>query len=59
MFEIIIAIIALVFTVFLSLYAAYRVVIHNKTICAQERDQNGDVHLDDICKKYLRLTNID
>ena len=59
MLEIIIAVAALVIAVLLSLFAAYRVVIHNKTICVQDRDQNGDVHLDDICKKYLRLTNID
>ena len=56
MTDVIIIIIAICVIASLSFYAAYRVVIHNKTICAQEREQNGDVYLDDICEKYLRLT---
>ena len=59
MIELTVAIIAMVFMLLLSIVAAYLVVIHKKEVCAQDRDQNGDVHLDDICKKYLRLPNID
>ncbi len=56
--EIYIAIIALGIAILFSIFAAYRVVVHKKNICVQGKDQNSDVHLDDISKKYLRLTNI-
>ncbi|MBQ3603964.1 MAG: hypothetical protein IJA02_09000 [Clostridia bacterium] len=38
---------------------AYRRVIKDTKTYARTKPHNGDILLDDICPKYLKLTNVD
>lgn len=39
-----------------AIIAYYQIVKSNRTYTTK-KGQNGDVHLDEICSKYLKLTN--
>lgn len=54
-------VLAIVFAVviFISIFAAYKTVLCSKDSVARNRRKNGDVHLDDICGSFLKLTNLE
>ncbi len=54
---IIIAFAFLVIALWVAIFFGYKQIIKNKKTYARKKAQNGDVHLDEICPKYLKLTN--
>lgn len=55
-----IMILGMLLVIAISAYFAYKNVICKETVCINKKIENeGDVSLDDIADKYLRLTNIE
>ena len=50
---------ALLIMIVFSFYAAYRTVRKTPCVCQAKKKLEGEVPLDDICEKYLKLTNLD
>jgi len=42
----------------ISILLAYNNTIKNKKTYSRNKAYNGDIHLDDVCDRYLILTNI-
>lgn len=57
--EYIAAAIAVIFSILFCLPIVIKRIIREKPKCAHGKEENSDVYLDDICKRYLRLTNND
>ena len=53
-----VAIVAIIVVMVVSIIIAYKRVIKNATPVVCERPVNGDVHFDDICSSFIKLTNI-
>lgn len=47
------------FVIFISIFVAYKTVLCSRDSVARDRRKNGDVHLDDICGSFLKLTNLE
>lgn len=47
------------FVIFISVFAAYKTVLRPKDSVARDRRKNADVHLDDVCGSFLKLTNLE
>jgi hypothetical protein len=50
---------ALLIMITFSFYSAYRTVRKTPCVCQSKKMLEGEVPLDDICGKYLKLTNLD
>jgi hypothetical protein len=50
---------ALIVMLVICFVAAYKTVNNSSTVCEPHSQKEGEVPLDDICCKYLKLTNLD
>ena len=54
----IIAGIAFVVALLVTIICVYISIVKNKKTYSRQKSLNGDIYLDDVCEKYLSLSNI-
>lgn len=54
----IIAAVAFIIVFLVTIIYQYVSIVKNKKTYSRQKSLNGDIYLDDVCEKYLSLTNL-